>query len=126
MANTSVTTNLGHMGAQMANDLIAPLGQIHTVRVHELLWNLVDHHIGTEQALIAIAWQKDPEDLPRLAEYLNALPADDRTGREAADVVYAMHNVFGDAAAPWPRDVLAKTQSLAVRQRCVEELERVK
>lgn len=123
---TAATSNLGHADAQMKNDLIAVLGQIHTARVHDLLWNLVDHHTGTEQALIAIAWQKDPKDLPRLADYLNALPADDQTGREAANAVYAMHNSFGDAAAPWLRDVLAKTQSPVVRQRCVEELKGMK
>ena len=122
----AATSNLGHADAQMKNDLIAVLGQIHTARVHDLLWNLVDHHTGTEQALIAIAWQKDPKDLPRLADYLNALPADDQTGREAAGVVYAMHNTFGDAAAPWLRDVLAKTQSPVVRQGCVEELKSAK
>jgi len=118
----AANSNMGHANAQMTNDLIALLGQIHTARVHELLWTLVEHHTGTGQALIAVAWQKDPKDLPRLAEYLNALPADDQTGREAAGVIYAMHNTFGDAAVPWLRDVLAKTQSPVVRQRCAEEL----
>ena len=45
----SVTGNLGHADANMTNELIVLLGQIHTARVHDMLWSLVEHHTGTGQ-----------------------------------------------------------------------------
>lgn len=116
--------NLGQSDAQTTNDLIAVLGQIRTNRVHDVLWSLVERHIGTEQALIAIAWQKNAEDLPRLAAYLTAVPADSQPGQTFFGVPYSMRAQFGDAALPSLRTVLEKAPSPAVRVRCAEELMR--
>jgi hypothetical protein len=123
---SSVTGNLGHADANMTNELIVVLGAVHTAQAHDLLWSLVARHTGTGQALAVITWQKDPKDLPRLADYLNALPADDEAGREASGVVNAMRSSFGEAAIPFLRDILAKTQSATVRQHIQEILAQVK
>ncbi len=122
----SVSRNLGHADANMINELIVIIGSMHTQRAHDLLWNLVAHHTGTEQALIVIAWQKDPKDLPRLADYLIAARDDDETGREASGVIYSIVNSFGNDAASWLKNIMEKTRSRIVRERCSEELARVK
>lgn len=116
--------NLGHADAQTTNDLISVLGQIKDNRVHDVLWSLADRHTGTEQALIAIAWQRDAKDLPRLAAYLTAVPADAQPGQTFFGVPNAMRAQFGDAALPWLRTVLEKAPSPDVRIRCAEELMR--
>jgi hypothetical protein len=55
--------------AQEINNFVATLGQVHDEAGHRLLWTLVERNIGREQALIAIAWRKDPADLPRIAQF---------------------------------------------------------
>ena len=92
--------------------------------MHDVLWSLADRHTGTEQALIAIAWQKDAKDLPRLAAYLTAVPADAQPGQTFFGIPNAMRAQFGDAALPWLRTVLEKAPSPDVRIRCAEELMR--
>jgi len=120
----SGTGNLGHADAQTTNDLISVLGQIKDSRVRDVLWSLADRHTGEEQALIAIAWQKDAKDLPRLAAYLTAVPTDAQPGQTFFGVPYAMRAQFGDAALPWLRTVLEKAPSPDIRIRCAEELMR--
>jgi hypothetical protein len=120
----SVASNLERADAQTINDFISVLGQIRDSRVHDLLWSLAGRPTGTEQALIAITWQKDAKDLPRLAEWLTAVPADAEPGQTWFGVPNAMRAQFGDAALPWLRIVLEKTQSPDVRIRCAEELMR--
>jgi hypothetical protein len=89
-----------------------------------VLWSLADRHTGEEQALIAIAWQKDVRDLPLLAAYLTAVPADTQPGHTFYGVPYAMRAQFGDAALPWLRTILEKAPSPDVRIHCAEELMR--
>ena len=120
----SAAGNLGHADAQTVNDLISVLGQIKNPRVHDVLWSLADHHTGTEQSLIAIAWQKDAQDLPRLAAYLTTAPADAQPGQALFGVPYAMRTQFGDAALPWLRTVLEKAAPVTLRIQCAEELMR--
>jgi hypothetical protein len=118
--------NIGRMEAQPVNDLISVLGQVGGEPVHELLWSFVDRGgaggRGLDQALNAIAWQKDPKDLPRLADYLIAVQADDRSGNSFAVVPNVLRAQFGDAATPALRDVMEKAQSQAIRLRSAEEL----
>jgi hypothetical protein len=120
----SAAGNLWRADAQTVNDLISLLGQIKNPRVRDVLWSLADHHTGTEQSLIAIAWQKDAQDLPRLAAYLTAAPADAQSGQALFGVPYAMRTQFGDAALPWLRTVLEKALPLTLRIQCAEELMR--
>lgn len=112
--------------AQTINNFISVMGQIRDERVHDLLWSLADRHIGTEQALTAIAWQKDAKDLPRLAAFAIAVPPDAQPDRTYSALPNAVRAQFGDAALPWLRSVLEKAMSTDVRIRCAEELMRVR
>ncbi len=123
-AMVAAARNLERADGQTINDFISVLGQIKDKQVHEALWSLVVRRTGTEQALIAIAWQKDASDLPRLADLLTAVPADAQPGQTFFGVPNAMRAQFGDAALPWLRTVLEKTPSPDVRIRCAEELMR--
>lgn len=108
--------------AQTINDFISVLGPIKDKRVHDLLWSFADRHIGTEQAVMAITWQQDAKDLPRLATFAIAVPADAPPGRTYAALPNVVRAQFGDAALPWLRNVLEKAASADVRIACAEEL----
>lgn len=120
----SAARDLDRADAQTVNDFISVMGQLKDEHVHDVLWSLADRHTGAEQALIAIAWQKNAKDLPKLAAYLTAVPADARRGQAFSGLPNAMRAQFGDAALPWLRTVLAKAPSAEVRIRCAEELMR--
>ncbi len=116
--------SLGRADPQSAVDVTSLLGQIHTQRAHEVLWNLADHHMGGDQTLVAIAWHKDPKDLPRITEFLLAQPAGEKGDQVFTGEPYAMRNSFGDAALPWLRTILEKARPVSLRIRCAEELMR--
>jgi hypothetical protein len=116
--------NLGHADAQTVNNLIATLGRIKNERVHDALWSLAENHTGTEQALIAIAWQQNAKDLPRLTAYMTAASSGAQSDQALASVPYAMRTQFGDAALPWLRTVLEKSLPLPLRIQCAGELMR--
>ncbi len=121
----SAARNLAREDAQTINDFISVLGRIYDNRVHELLWSLADHGTGTEQALNAIAWQKDANDLPRLVGRLTAVPASAEPGQTFVALPNVMRVQFGDAALPSLRTVLEQALSPAVRVHCAEELMRM-
>jgi hypothetical protein len=116
--------NLGPGNAQTTNDLISTLGQIGGKRAHEMLWSLAARHIGTEQALIAIAWQKDADDLPRLTAYLTGSNNSGDPAQSLFGLPNAMRAQFADAALPSLLTALAQAPSQDVRIRCAEELMR--
>jgi hypothetical protein len=120
----AATGNIHRADGQTTNDLISLLGAVHPDRTRDVLWQLADSHVGAEQALIAIAWQKNPEDLPRIAAYVVAAPNEAPTGASYSSIPYAMHNNFGDASLPWLREVLDKAQVPQIRHTCAEELMR--
>jgi len=115
--------NMDHADAQTIDEFVSVLGRIHNERVRDLLWSFADRHTGTEQALIAIASQRDPRDLPRLAALLIAVPADAPPGQTLSGVPHAMSALA--ASTSWLETVLAKAPSPTVRFRCAQELMRV-
>jgi hypothetical protein len=95
---------------QDINNFVAILGQVHDEAGHRLLWTLVERNIGREQAVIAIAWRKDPADLPRLAQFLQpSLPN-------------VLRNNYGAAALPYLRDAMERSTVPGVPVACAEEL----
>jgi hypothetical protein len=115
--------NLDRADAQTIDDFVSALGRIRNERVRDLLWSLADRHTGTEQALIAIALQRDPRDFPRLAALLIEVPDDAQPGQTLSGVPHAMAALA--ASTSWLETVLAKAPSAAVRIRCAQELMRV-
>ena len=104
------------------NDFIASLGVVRDPRVHALLWDLVKRGIGSEQALIALSWQKAPEDLPKLAQ-LALQPANGQTLEHTfASLPYALHRAFGDAAIPYLESMLEHSEYTWVRTNSAHEL----
>jgi hypothetical protein len=120
----SATGNIGRGDAQTTNDLISLVGQVHLDRTRDVLWKLADSHVGAEQALIAIAWQKNPEDLARIAAYVIAAPNETPPGASYSSIPYAMYNNFGAASLPRLREVLGKVQDPRLRAACAEQLMR--
>jgi hypothetical protein len=116
--------DMGRADAQATTNVISILGGIQTPAAHNLLWTLVGRHTGVQQALIAICWHKNPEDIPRLTEYILAAPGDDDSVREVQNLPYALRNSFGDAALPALRTVLEKATALSLRVNCAAELMR--
>ncbi len=115
--------NLERADAQTIDDFVSALGRIHTERARDVLWSLADRQIGTEQALIALALQRDPRDLPRLAALLIEVSDDAQPGQTLSGVPHAMAALA--ASTSWLETVLAKAPSPAVRIRCAQELMRV-
>jgi hypothetical protein len=85
---------------QTGNNYACALGVTHDPRARELLWSLIDRNLLTEQSLIAITWQKNAADLPRLASLLEAPAKGDPKQYTFASLPYAIHNTYGDAAMP--------------------------
>lgn len=102
-----------------ANEYVAALGQIQDEGAHEKLWDIVNRGgPGREQALIALTWQNSIGDLPKLAQL--ALQAGDQY--EVSSLPYALHHAYGEAAIPYLKTLLERSELGAVRAACAREL----
>ncbi len=114
--------HFAHADPQTVNDYVSAIGQVRDAHAHDLLWDLVNRHVGYEQALIALTWRKDLPDLPKLAE-LALQPSDGRTqDHELASLPYALHNAFGDAALPYLQRMVEHSPYARVRTESAREL----
>jgi hypothetical protein len=71
---------------------------------------------ASEQALICLAWHRDPKDLDSLLPFLL------EGGSEAATLPYHLRNSYGDAAVPYLLRALADADSPFVRLQTAFEL----
>jgi hypothetical protein len=75
-----------------------------------------------EQALIALTWIGDAQDLPRLAE-LFIQPGDaDKYGRDLASLPYSLVRAYGDATVPYLERAVSESPYAFVRTQSAEEL----
>jgi hypothetical protein len=107
---------------QTINNFAAALGAMRDERSHQILWDFVRRRVAYEQALIAIPWRKDLEDLPRLAAILDAPATGDPLSGELSSLPYALHNAYGAAALPVLENALKKSGYVWVRTNCAREL----
>lgn len=102
-----------------ANEYVAALGQVQDERAHDKLWDIVNRGgAGREQALIALTWQNSIGDLPKLAQ--RVLQSGDQY--EVSSLPYALHHAYGEAAVPYLKMLLERSELAAVRADCAREL----
>lgn len=128
-AKEGLFRSVGHIAilgdTQAAYDAVALLGTIQDVRVRPLLWSLVERHVAYEQTLAAITWQKNLDDLPRLALILSRAPADPLNGRsylELGMLPYHLREAYGAAGMAAVEEALKRSEVLSIRINCAREL----
>ncbi|MCC6857684.1 MAG: hypothetical protein IT158_03940 [Bryobacterales bacterium] len=109
-------------GPQTLTDYAAALGRIRRPRARVLLWDFVNRRIAFSQAVIALTWNRDPADLPRLAALLTTPAGDARPRHDLAVLPYALHQAYGAAALPSLEDALRHSPHVWVRTACAREL----
>lgn len=102
---------------QTINEFIVTLGLTNGEASHQLLWSLVERRIGTGQAVIVIAWRKDPKDLPRLAALLQSA-----LDPELFSLAYALRNAFDTTALPYLREAMENSTVSGLQATCAQEL----
>jgi hypothetical protein len=107
---------------QMRTELAAALGSVRGDLARDVLWSLANRGIARQQALIAIAWHKDPRDLARLGAMITGSPEDFDRSRDLASIPYAIRNSYGDAAVPFLEAALKRSVYDRLRSNCAQEL----
>ena len=106
----------------LIGDLIPLLGQIKGDQVRDLLWSLADRRIAAPVTLNAVAMHKDATDLPRLADYLLAAPADNQTDQALVAIPNVLRSQFGPASSLYLQSVMERAPSQPLRIACAKEL----
>jgi hypothetical protein len=109
--------------SEVSQILAEYLGGIKSPGSRHLLWQVAARpEPAHEQALIALTWIGDAQDLPRLAELL-IQPGDvDKYGRDLASLPYSLVRAYGDAAVPYLERALSESPYAFVRTQSAEEL----
>ena len=107
---------------QTLSDYACALGAARDHRASRVLWELVSRRIATEQALIAITWRKNPDDLPRLSAAMEGPVRGEELSRQVASLPYHLRNSYGEAATPYLEMALRNSHSGWVRINCAREL----
>jgi hypothetical protein len=105
--------------SEVSQILAEYLGGIKSQSSRELLWQVAERPVPAhEQALIAVTWIGDAQDLPRLSELL-VKPGDaDKYGRDLASIPYHLVRAYGDRAVPYLERAISESPYAFVRTRC--------
>jgi hypothetical protein len=108
---------------EVAQLLAEYLGCIRSNSARDLLWQVAERpEPAHEQALIALTWIGDQQDLPRLAELL-VKPGDaDKYGRDLASLPYHLVRAYGDRAVTYLERAVSESPYAFVRTQSAEEL----
>jgi len=108
---------------EVAQLLAEYLGVIRSNSARDLLWKVAERpEPAHEQALIALTWIGDQQDLPRLAELL-VKPGDaDKYGRDLASLPYHLVRAYGDRAVTYLERAVSESPYAFVRTQSAEEL----
>jgi hypothetical protein len=109
--------------SEVSQILAEYLGGIKSQSSRELLWQVAERpEPAHEQALIALTWIGDAQDLPRLSELL-VKPGDaDKYGRDLASLPYHLVRAYGDRAVPYLERAISESPYAFVRTQSAEEL----
>jgi hypothetical protein len=109
--------------SEVSQILAEYLGGIKSQSSRELLWQVAERpEPAHEQALIALTWIGDAQDLPRLSELL-VKPGDaDKYGRDLASLPYQLVRAYGDRAVPYLERAVSESPYAFVRTQSAEEL----
>ena len=99
------------------------LGGIKNHNARDLLWQVAERPEPThEQALIALTWIGEAQDLPRLAELLIKPGDADKYGRDLASLPYQLLRAYGDRAIPYLEQAVSESPYAFVKTQSAEEL----
>jgi len=99
------------------------LGGIKSHSAHDLLWQGAERpEPAREQALIALTWIGEAQDLPRLSELLIKPGEADKYGRDLASLPYHLVRAYGDRAIPHLERALSESPHAFVKTQSAEEL----
>jgi len=99
------------------------LGGIKSPSARQLLWQVAERpEPAHEQALIALTWIGDAQDLPRLSELLVKSGDADKYGRDLASLPYHLVCAYGDRAVPYLERAVSESPYAFVRTQSAEEL----
>lgn len=109
--------------SEVSQILAEYLGGIKSQSSRELLCQVAERsEPAHEQALIALTWIGDAQDLPRLSELL-VKPGDaDKYGRDLASLPYHLVHTYGDRAVPYLERAISESPYAFVRTQYAEEL----
>jgi hypothetical protein len=109
--------------SEVSQILAEYLGGIKSQSSRELLWQVAERpEPAHEQALIALTWIGDAQDLPRLSELLVKLGDGDKYGRDLASLPYHLVRAYGDRAVPYLERAISESPYAFVRTQSAEEL----
>jgi hypothetical protein len=109
--------------SQVSQPLSEYLGGIKSHSARKLLWQVAERpEPAHEQALIALTWIGDTEDLPRLSELLVKPGDSDKYGRDLASLPYSLFRAYGDTAVPYLERAVSDSPYVFVRTQSAEEL----
>jgi len=110
-------------GPRVVNTLASTLGGLKDTAARAPLWQLVERlPEAREQALAALTWIHDPQDLPRMANLLIQPGDSDPRGSRLSTLVYHLVTQYGDAATPFIERALAESPYVFVRTQAAEQL----
>jgi hypothetical protein len=99
------------------------LGGIKSRTSRDLLWQIaVRQEPAHEQALIALTWIGESQDLPRLAELLIKSGDSDTYGRDLASLPHHLLRAYGASAIPYLERALSDSPYPFVKTQSAEEL----
>ena len=99
------------------------LGGIKSHSARDLLWQVAERpEPAHEQALIALTWIGDAQDLPRLSELLIKPGDADKYGRDLASLPNQLVRAYGDRAVPYLERAVSESPYAFVRTQSAEEL----
>jgi hypothetical protein len=99
------------------------LGGIKSHNARDLLWQVAERpEPAHEQALIALTWIGEAQDLPRLAELLIKPGDADKYGRDLASLPYSLARAYGDSAIPYLERAVSESPYAFVRTQSAEQL----
>lgn len=99
------------------------LGGIKSHDARDLLWQVAERpEPAHEQALIALTWIGEAQDLPRLAELLIKPGDPDKYGRDLASLPYSLVRAYGDHAIPYLERAASESPYAFVKTQSAEQL----
>jgi hypothetical protein len=109
--------------SEVSQILAEYLGGIKSSGSRHLLWQVAARpEPAHEQALIALTWIGDAQDLPGLAELLIQPGDADKHGRDLASLPYHLVRAYGDRAVPYLERAISESPYTFVRTQSAEEL----
>jgi len=123
MAVLAAAPELMERSPDVSQLLAEYLGGIKSHNAHDLLWQVVERpEPAHEQALIALTWIGEAQDLPRLSELLIKPGDADKYGRDLASLPYHLVRAYGDRAIPYLEKAVSESPYAFVRTQSAEEL----